>query len=311
MQTKNLLSKLLILCFLGLLANSMVSKSFALDLEPGTWSHLPIGINVAGLGYAYTEADINFDPTLLLEGVKMEMHTYVGKYVRTFELFDKSARIDLTQGYQEGEWKGLLNGVSASTSRDGLTDSFLRFAVNLYGAPPLKGKAFANYRSDTDVDTIFGMALVVRLPTGEYMNDKLINLGGNRFAFRPQLGVIHNRGKWTAEITGEVAFYTENDEFYNNTTREQEPLYIIQNHLTYTFRPGLWVCASVGYDYGGENSINGIDKNDTTQNIAWAFSFSYPINRNAGIKVAYISSHTQELVGFDSDTIAAGIAFSW
>ena len=111
MQAKNLLSKLLILCFLGLLANSMVSKSFALDLEPGTWSHLPIGINVAGFGYAYTEADIYTDPTLLLEGVKMEMNTFVGKYVRTFELFDKSARIDLTQGYQEGEWKGLLNGV--------------------------------------------------------------------------------------------------------------------------------------------------------------------------------------------------------
>ena len=107
----------------------------------------------------------------------MELHTWAVKYIRTFELFQKSARVDFTQGYQEGRWTGLVDGVPTSIKRSGLSDSLLRFAINLYGAPPLEGKEFVAYRARVDVETIVGTALVVRLPTGDYMDDKLINLG--------------------------------------------------------------------------------------------------------------------------------------
>jgi Putative MetA-pathway of phenol degradation len=284
---------------------------FALDLAPRRWSHLPVGINVAGVAYAYTEAEFLVDPTILLEDVQMKLDTWAGKYIRTFALFDKSARIDLTQAYQEGQWRGLVNGVAAEASRSGWSDTFVRLAVNLYGAPPLRGKEFAAYRSGMTTETIVGLALAVRLPTGEYIEDKLINLGQNRYAFRPQLGVVHDRGKWTAETTGEVAFYTENDKFFNGNSRTQRTRYFIHAHLTYTFRPGLWVGAGIGYDNGGENSINGIDKDDKRQNIGWAFNFAYPINRYSGISVTYIGTRTQESVGFDSDTLSAALSLAW
>ena len=295
----------------GLLYIGLVNPCFALEPEPRLWNHLPMGVNFAGVGYAYTEADIFFDPALLIEDAKLEMHTWAGKYIRTFELFGKSARVDLTQAYQKGDWTGLLDGVPASVSRSGWSDTFVRLAINLYGAPPLSGKEFAAYRSEMKVETIVGIALAVRLPTGDYMDDKLLNLGKNRFAFRPQLGVIHRWGKWTAEVTGEVAFFTDNDEFFNGNTLEQEPLYIVHGHLIHAFRPGLWLGASAGYDYGGEVSVNGIDKDDKRQNIAWALSFAYPINRSSGIKVAYIATRTQESTGFDSDTLAASLSFLW
>ncbi len=295
----------------ALLAISLIRPCFALEPVPRKWTHLPMGTNFAGVGFAYTESDILIDPTILLEDVEMELQSWVAKYIRTFDLFGKSARIDLTQAYQEGEWTGLLDGVSVSTTRSGWSDTFMRLAVNLYGAPPLSGKDFAAYRSEMNVETIVGMALTVRLPTGEYMDDKLINLGKNRFTFRPQLGVIHTRGKWTAEVTGEVAFFTENDEFFNGNSLEQEPLYIIHGHLIHTFRPGFWVGASIGYDYGGENSVNGVDRDDTQQNIAWALSFAYPINRYSGISVKYIGTRTQQSTGLDSETLSAGLSIAW
>jgi hypothetical protein len=43
------------------------------ELEPRRWSHLPIDTNYFGAGYAYTEADIGFDPVLTLENVEMEL----------------------------------------------------------------------------------------------------------------------------------------------------------------------------------------------------------------------------------------------
>ncbi|MEJ2177747.1 MAG: transporter [Gammaproteobacteria bacterium] len=283
----------------------------AQELEPRRWSHLPTGKNFLGGGYDYTTADIFFDPVLRIEDVEMEIHTWAVKYIRTFELFQKSARIGFIQGYQEGRWTGLLNGAPASIKRSGLTDSALRFAINLYGAPPLEGKEFAAYRGKVDVETIFGTALVVQLPTGDYMNDKLINLGTNRYTFRPQLGVVHNRGKWSMELTGEVYLYTDNNDFFNGNRLEQDPYYTIQTHLIYTFRPGFWTAASAGYGYGGESTVSGVEKNDRRETLAWALSFGFPITRQLGVKVIYLATRSQKSIGQDTDSIGGAFSILW
>jgi hypothetical protein len=284
---------------------------FAQELEPRRWSHLPSGKNFVGGGYVYTNADIFFDPVLRIEDAEMEMHTWAFKYIHTFELLEKSARIDFTQAYQEGRWSGLLNGAPASITRSGLSDSALGFAINLYGAPPLEGKEFATYRAKVDVETIVGAALVVHLPTGDYMSDKLINLGTNRFTFRPQLGVVHNRGKWSFEITGAVWLYTDNNDFYNGRKLEQDPYFTSQIHLVYTIRPGLWASASAGYGYGGKSTLDGVEKNDRRENLAWALSAGCPITRQFGVKFVYLSSRTQKSIGQDTDSIGMSFNIFW
>jgi hypothetical protein len=306
-----LLKKLYVLCLYVFLILGLPFLSFAQELEPRRWSHLPTGKNFVGGGYVYTKAEIFFDPVLRIEDAEMEMHTWAFKYIRTFELLQKSARIDFTQGYQEGRWDGLLNGAPASIKRSGLSDSILRFAINLLGAPPLEGKEFAAYRAKVDIETIFGAALVVHLPTGDYMNDKLINLGTNRFTFRPQLGLVHTRGKWSMELTSAVWLYTDNTDFFNGNKLEQDPYYTIQTHLIYTFRPGLWASASAGYGYGGKSTINGVEKNDRKKNLAWALSVGCPITRQLGIKFVYLATRSQESIGQDSDSIGAAFTILW
>jgi len=87
-------------------------------------------INFVGAAYVYTEADIFVDPVLELENVNMKMSTWGGVYIRTFELFGKSARIDIMQTYKKASWAGLLEGTPASTSRSGWGDTFARFGIN-------------------------------------------------------------------------------------------------------------------------------------------------------------------------------------
>jgi hypothetical protein len=306
-----LLKNLYIWCLYVFLILGLPSLCLAQELEPRRWSHLPTGKNFAGGGYVYTEANILFDPVLRIENVEMEMHTWALKYIRTFELFQKSARVDVTQGYQEGRWTGLVDGVPSSIKRNGLSDSVLRFAINLYGAPPLEGKEFSAYRAKVDVETIVGTALVVQLPTGDYMDDKLINLGTNRFTFRPQFGVVHNRGKWSMELTGAVWLYTDNDDFFNGNKLEQDPYYTIQTHLIYTFRPGFWTAASAGYGYGGESIVSGVEKNDRRETLAWALSFGFPITRQLGVKVIYLATRSQKSIGQDTDSIGGAFSILW
>ncbi len=298
-------------CFLLQLLGLFASPCLGDELEPRRWAHLPVDMNFAGTGYAYTEADIGLDPVLKAENVELEMHSWIAKYIRSFELFEKTARIGILQAYQEGTWSGLLDGVPKKTKRSGWTDTVMRFAINLYGAPPLRGKEYAEYRAAAEVETIVGAGLSVQLPSGDYMDDKLINLGSNRFTFRPQIGAVHTRGKWSLETTGTVALYTDNNDFYNGNKLEQEPLCTIQSHLIYSFRPGLWASASVGYDYGGESTVSGTEKDDRKQNLAWAFSFGLPVTRHFGIKLAYIGIRTQESTGNDSDTFAIAASTFW
>jgi len=297
--------------FLALLFLCCSHPCLADELEPRRWAHLPINTNFLGAGYAYTEADIGLDPVLKLEDVQMEMDTWAAKYIRTFSLLDKTARIDVLQAYQEGSWTGLLDGVPRKVTRSGWADTLLRFAINLYGAPPLEGEAYAKYRAATEVETIAGAGLSVQLPTGDYMDDKLINLGTNRFTFRPQIGVIHARGKLSMEATGYVTLYTDNDDFFNGKRLEQDPLYVINGHLVYTFRPGVWVGASAGYDYGGRSTVDGAEKDDRKQDLIWALSFGFPVNRHLGVKLGYIATRTQESTGSDSDTFTMGVSAFW
>ena len=281
------------------------------DIEPRRWSHLPMGSNFIGGAYADTSGDIAFDPLLRIEDAGFELDTAAVKYIRSFELFGKSARIDFLQAYQSGDWSGILNGTPTTVEREGWSDSHLRFAVNLFGAPPLAGKEYAAYRARTGPETIIGAGLGVQLPTGEYLEYKLINLGSNRFTFRPQFGIVHNRGKWSLELNTAIWIFTENDEFFNGKQLEQDPLYTADAHLIYTFRPGLWLGASAGYGGGSETIVNRIPSDNQQSNFGWGLSLGIPINRQLGFKVAYINTRTLTSTGPDSDTITGGFSMMW
>ena len=282
------------------------------ELEPRRWNHLPVGIHVAGAGYAYTHAEIDFNPVLLIEDADADIHTALAKYIQTFSIFGKSARVGVAQGYQHGEWSGIVDGEPTTIDRDGLTDSIIRFSVSLYGAPPLKGKEFAAYRAEkAKSETIVGAGLILQLPTGQYYDDKLINLGSNRYTFRPQLGVLHSRGRFSMETTGSVWLYTDNDDFYGDTQLENDPLYVLQGHLTYSFRPGLWLGTGLGYGYGAESTIDGVNKDDKRKNLAWGGSVSYPITRQVGTKLTYIGTNSQTSTGADTHTVAISLSVLW
>lgn len=294
-----------------LLYVGLLPPCFALEPEPRKWQHLPVGTNIAGIGYAHTEADILLDPTFRLEDVGMTLDTLAGKYAHTFELSGKSARIELTQAYQDGTWTGVIDGDQKSVSRSGLADTVARFAINLNGAPPLNGKDYAAYRAQVDKETLVGAGLAVRLPTGEYFEDQLVNIGDNRFTFRPQIGVTHNSGKWTTEVTGEAVLFTDNDQYFKGKKLEQDPLYVLHSHLSYTIRPGFWVGGGLSYETGGEKTVDGVDKNDTKENVAWGLNLAYPLSRHASVNAKYVGSQTQKDTGLDSDTFSVGTSLSW
>jgi Putative MetA-pathway of phenol degradation len=79
---------------------------------------------------------------------------------------------------------------------DGFADPAFRLSMNFVGAPALTAAEFKNYRQDL----IFGMSLRVTAPLGQYDAEKLVNIGTNRWSFKPEIGLSKAFGPWTVEL---------------------------------------------------------------------------------------------------------------
>jgi len=283
------------------LVTFMPTRAEAQDIEPRRWSHLPTGAIFIGAGYRYATGDISFDPTLEIENAGFEQQDGVLSSVYAFEWLSKSMRVEATLPYGYSNWEGVLSGVPASTTREGFRDATVRVSMLLSGAPPLRGPEFAAWQAKNPIRTSTGIGLQVSAPTGEYLEERLLNLGNNRWAIRPQAGILHTHNRWQFELTGTLALYTDNDEFLVTRTQETNPLLFVQAHVIRTFRPGLWASLSWGGSTGQESSIDGISRKDERGENFWSVSFGFPINRQQGVKIAWIGSRTHKPTGFDSD----------
>jgi hypothetical protein len=115
---------------------------------------------------------------------------------------------------------------------------------------------------------------------------------------------VHTHGHWSYELTGSVFLYTDNDEFFGNNTREQDPLYAVQTHLIYTSPQRWWVSFSAAHDRGGQSKINGEKKDDQRRDLLYGISAGLSIGSRFSAKLAYVGSRTDEAVGKDTDSVA-------
>ena len=279
------------------------SDVFAQDTEPRRWAQMPVGLNFIGAATNYTQGDIFLDPVLLAEDVTFKIAGAGLGYIRSFDMFGKTARIGVNVPYASGRWEGFVDGVYTSIRRRGFLDPRIRLSVLLYGGPAETPAEFAKSEKS---NTVVGVAVAIKLPLGDYLEDRLINLGRNQWMFRPQLGVTHTRKKWTYELTGSVFIFGDNDDFWGGNKLESDPLYAIQGHLIYTFRPGLWASLSTAYGSGLQATINGLPKDNKSKNWVTAMSVGFPLSRTQGIKFAWLRFRAQAETGSDQDSLIVG-----
>jgi hypothetical protein len=236
----------------------------AQQLEPRAYANLPVGLNFLIAGYAYSRGDVLFDPSVPVSDANAKVNTVLLGYVRSLDFWGNSGSIGLVLPYAELSASGQITTSgetepqAASVTRSGFGDPVMRLAVNLYGAPALPMERFREYRQDT----IVGASLVVSAPWGKYDGSKLVNIGTNRWSFRPELGVSQALGPWILEGSFGVTFFSDNTDFFGGHTRKQDPLYAAQAHAIYAFDPKLWASLDVTYYAGGRTSVDGVLNND-------------------------------------------------
>jgi hypothetical protein len=301
---------------LGLAASMLAAcvptqSAWSQDLEPRRWTHLPVGSSTFALGYAGQETDIFFNPLIGITDGTGDVNAWLARYNHAFEWGGKTARIDAILPYVSGTWQGLVDGEPGRRDINGGGDPWLRLSVNFYGSPALEGEAYRDFMTQNPVRTTVGASLAVSLPLGAYDAPELINVGRNRYTLRPQLGVLHQRGAWTYELTSSVFLYTDNDEFVDSTTLEQDPIWALQGHITRNFSGNLWIGAGLAYAAGGDVTIDGQRVDYEVDNLIWNLVAGYRLTASQSITLAWQQGRTQVDVGTDFDSWLLSWAYAW
>jgi len=290
----------------GLLLAALHHRAVAQELEPGLYQNAPVGMNVVAVGYAYSNGNVLVDASLPLEDVTAELHGVALGYVRTLNVLGLSAKLDAQAPVSWGSFEGEVTGEQRVRSLTGLADPRIRFAVNLLGAPALSLPEFVKYRQRT----ILGASVQVVVPLGQYDPERLINLGANRWAFRPEVAVGQALRRWNFELAGGVWLFTGNGEFFGGASRTQKPLYFVKGNVIYSLRRGLWLSLSGGHAEGGETRVGGVARNDLQSNNRVAANLALPAGRATSLKLTYTNGLSTRL-GADFDSFGVSVHYSW
>jgi hypothetical protein len=256
--------------------------SEAQDMEPRAFTNTPVGLNFLIAGYGYTSGDVATDASLPIENVQVEAHNAVLAYVRSLDVWGDSGKLQLFLPTAWVNGTGNVFGQPHVREVAGLGDPKVRFSVLFYGAPALSVQDFKNYKQDF----VLGGTFLVSIPLGQYDSSKLLNIGTNRWAFRPELGVSKAFGPLTLDLAGAVIWYTDNNDFLNGHTRAQDPIASVEGHLSYNIRPGLWIALDGIFFSGGRSSIDGVEGLDDHQkNVRGGITIALPVNQHNAIKL--------------------------
>lgn len=291
---------------LASLALVSAGAAFSQQLEPRAYAPAPINLNVTGVAALHSSGDIAVDPSVPITNAQARVVLAAPYYARSFALLDRQAGISLVLPFADLNGNGEIQEETRAVSIAGAGDPILRFAVNLLGSPAQTHQEFASRSRET----IVGASLSIVAPLGEYDETKLINLGANRWAFKPELGLSHPIGNWDLEVYAGAWLFGDNDNFYGGQLREQEPLLSTQTHLVYTFRPGMWSSLDFTYYTGGTTTVDGNRKDDRSDNSRAGLTLALPVARQHSLKLSW-SRGVSVRIGQNFTMLGASWSYAW
>ena len=285
----------------------MPAATAALELEPGLYRNAPDGLNALSLGFAYAAGNILVDNSeITVQDARAHLYLAALAYARYWNFFGRTARADAVVPVAWGHFEGLVNGQFLTRDPHGLGDPRFRLTVNLVGAPALDREEFARYQQRT----IWALSLTMAAPFGQYDSARLINLGANRWSFRPETGLSQVWGRWCAETAVGAWVFTTNHDYYGGNTQTQAPIEYWKGDIIYSFNKRMWLSFNYGLATGGTTRVNGVDKNDLQTNHQLGGTLTVPVGRQDLMNLVYTKGLATR-IGADFNSIAITYSHTW
>ena len=282
------------------------ATAHAQDMEPRAYSNAPVGMNFLVAGVGYLSGSVSTDPAVALENAEIEAPLAFVAYARVLDLWGRTGKVDVVLPAACLSGSAEFQGNPVERDVCGVADPMLRVTYNFFGAPSLSLQEFARYAQDL----IVGASLRIVMPFGQYDPDRLVNIGTNRWAFKPEVGVAKAFDPLILELACGVALFTDNDDFFGGKERQQDPIYSVRGHGIYRFRSGIWTALdAIGYR-GGRSTVNGVRGNDLQENVRLGATLAVPVNRSHSVKL-YATTGAVTRIGGDFNTVNVAWQYRW
>ena len=299
------------LCFSSCLS---IISCLAQDLAPRAYLITPMHSNAATLTYSFFEGNLAFEGTVPITGATARAHVPIFSYYHSFSFLGRSANFTAVLPYGVGNFHGTVVGAELQAYRSGLLAPTFRLSVNLLGGSAMNVNQFTKWRQKR----ILGASFRFVPRAGQYDPTKLINFGTNRYAFKPELGYSQRWGHWILDAYGGAWFYTTNPVFFSHNsfspgtnTQTQRPIGSFEGHLSYDFRPRLWVSLDGNFWFGGKTSLNGVSNSTTLQrNSRVGLTSSIPVSKHQSLKFSY-NNGAYIKYGGNFQNVSVAWQYSW
>jgi hypothetical protein len=287
------------------LIGSWVPCATAQELEPKAYSASPVGATFLVAALSRSTGSVVFDPTLPITDVSARINGVVIGVGQTFPLLGKLALFSAAVPFGWGDISGQVFEDARAVTRSGFADIRVKLSMNLRGNDAMRLGEFVK----APRQTIIGTSITVAAPTGEYDRTKLINLGNHRWAFKPEVGIAVPKGPWDIDAYLGVWLFTSNRQsFPGESVRSQDPLIALQGHVSYTFKPRLWLAVDGTWYRGGAARVDAGDPTGSVNNSRVGITFSIPASRRQSLKISYSDGMT---VRAGSDFRSIAVAYQW
>jgi len=267
-----------------------------------------------------------FDPSqFIYPNADTEANVMIANYARHLTLFNRassfavniaggSADLDVNTSLIPSQFlpPGIAPGTTFSQSTSGFADPSVQLDVNLFGTSQLKSTVdLVNYEPKWTLDA----AVLLAFPIGEYDDDKLVNMGLNRwygrvaFPFKYHFRVFSPGYMTSLEITPSVWLFAENDDFVGQKL-ENDPMWQLEAHLTHDFTRSFFGSLDLLYRGGFQSEINGVEVGDDLNIGNLGFTLNYQATDNLTIRTSY-SSNVFGDDDLDNSIIRIQVAYAW
>jgi hypothetical protein len=232
--------------------------------DPRNYQNAPVGINQLELGYAYVHSNTSIDTSFVVSGAKFNLNQGIIDYTRYFSFLHRTAWAEAT--LPVANLSGSITGTDITGSTTGTGDSAYTVALLLKGGPALSPEQF----DTAETTTTIGVSLSTTAPTGQYDSTKLLNLGSDRWSFKPELAISRPFGpdqRWVFDAYANSYLYTNNDRYRGAQILRQRALVGLEGHISYTFNNTIWASLDTRYSFLGDTIVSGVNQNNSQENF--------------------------------------------
>jgi hypothetical protein len=232
--------------------------------DPRNYQNTAVGTNQLELSYTYAHADASIDTSVPIAGAHLNLNGGTVDYTRYFGVLHRLMWAEAA--IPVAVLDGSLGGTNIHSSTSGAGDSNYAVAMLLKGGPALSFEKFRDYTPTTTL----GISVTITAPTGAYNADRILNLGADRWSFKPEIGLSYPFGsdqKWEIDAYANTYFYTNNSAYHGREILRQEPLAGFEGHLSYAFADSVWLAFDTRYSFRGSTVIDGVPQDNPQQNF--------------------------------------------